>query len=75
MMCSCLTVTLNTVEVTLKYEILLYLLIQYQSVMMIMMTTLTQIMRITKKFCHLSNISVVYFHFQEVAGLKHMPTS
>jgi len=75
MMCSCLTVTLNTVEVTQKYEILLYLLIQYQPVMVITMTILTQIMRITKKFCHLSNISLVSFRFQEIAGLKHMPPS
>ena len=71
MMCSCLTVTLNTVEVTLKYEMLQYLLIQYQPVMMVTMTTLTQIRRITKKL----NISPVYFHFQEVAGLKHMQPS
>jgi len=75
MMCSCVTVTLNTVEVTLKYEILQYLLVQYQPVMMITMTTLTQIRRITKKFCHLNNISPLYFHFQKVAGLKHMPPS
>jgi len=60
MMCSCLTVTLHTVEVTLKYEILQYLHVPYQSVMMIItMTTLTQIRRITKKFCHLNNISTV----------------